>query len=223
MHVVPTQVRHPLTYALDDVTPRLVLCSHVTPRPAKPSGTSKRWSVPLLTLHPPGWESMIWTGIRITSSKSPNLVGSTGRCYTFKKLIQERPHLGRVWLASFEHPLVTYALYYNLHSCRSENEAFILKDIPQNIFSAFNENIRPRLPQTPRIRLPSDTIPNQCIFVYKYLDFDFLSLIQNQIPVRARKEILKATLQGIADIHDCDIVHLGEPNHLTLYTVNIKN
>jgi len=33
-----------------------------------------------------------------------NLVGSNGRCYVFKKLIQERPHFGRVWLASFEQP-----------------------------------------------------------------------------------------------------------------------
>lgn len=36
--------------------------------------------------------------------KSLNLIGSTGRSYSFKKLIQERPHLGRVWLASFEQP-----------------------------------------------------------------------------------------------------------------------
>ena len=99
----------------------------------------------------------------------------------------------------------------------------MLKDIPQNIFSAFNEDIRPRLPQTPRIRLPVDTIPDQRIFVYRYLDDDFLSLVRNQIPVRARKEILKATLQGIADMHDRDIVHLGEPNNSALHAVNIKD
>ncbi|KAK0112935.1 hypothetical protein ONS95_014653 [Cadophora gregata] len=123
-------------------------------------------------------------------SKPLGLAGSTGRCYLFKKLIQERPHLGRVWLAS------------------SGNDDFILKDIPETIFSAFNENIRLRLPRSPRIRLPLDTIPEQRIFVYKYLNDDFLSLVRKRISVRARKEILKATLQGIADIHDQDIVHL---------------
>jgi hypothetical protein len=91
------------------------------------------------------------------------------------------------------------------------------------MFSAFNENIRPRLPQTPRIRIPLDTIPYQRVYVYNYLDDDFLSLVRNQIPVRARKEILKATLEGIADIHDCDIVHLGEPNDLVLDTVNMND
>jgi tRNA A-37 threonylcarbamoyl transferase component Bud32 len=70
------------------------------------------------------------------------------------------------------------------------------------------------------MRLPLDTIPDQRIFVYEYLNDDFLSLVQNQIPVRARKEILKATLQGIADMHDRDIVHLGIPT-IRLFTRSI--
>ena len=41
--------------------------------------------------------------------------------------------------------------------------------------------------------------------------------------MRARKEILKATLQGIADMHDHDIVHLGDPNDSTLQTLNVNN
>ena len=33
----------------------------------------------------------------------PNeLVGTAGRRYQFKKLIQERPHIGHVWLATSE-------------------------------------------------------------------------------------------------------------------------
>jgi serine/threonine protein kinase len=59
--------------------------------------------------------------------------------------------------------------------------------------------------------------------VYEYLKDNFLDLIQNQIPVRARKEILKATLQGIADMHDRDIVHLGEPNDSALPTVMMND
>lgn len=31
------------------------------------------------------------------------LIGTTGRRYLFKQLIQERLHLGRVWLATCEH------------------------------------------------------------------------------------------------------------------------
>lgn len=65
-----------------------------------------------------------------------------------------------------------------------------------------------------------DTIPDQCIFVYEYLDDDFSSLVRRQIPMRARKEILKATLRGIADMYDRDIVHPGESNDSALHTVN---
>jgi len=65
-----------------------------------------------------------------------------------------------------------------------------------------------------------DTIPDQRIFVYEYLNDDFWDLVRNQIPVRARREILKATLRGIADMHDRDIVHLGKPNDAALHTVD---
>ncbi|KAK5053140.1 hypothetical protein LTR84_002114 [Exophiala bonariae] len=124
------------------------------------------------------------------ASTSSEMVGASGRCYVFHQLIQEREHLGRLWLATSGH------------------DKFILKDIPENIFSAFNEDIGPSLPKTSYLRLPLDTIAEQRIFVYKYLTDDFLSLVSKQIPVRTAKHILKSTLRGIAELHDQDIVHL---------------
>lgn len=41
------------------------------------------------------------TCLRMASSQS-ELTGAAGRRYFFKKLFQERAHLGRVWLATFE-------------------------------------------------------------------------------------------------------------------------
>ncbi|EAS29543.3 serine/threonine protein kinase [Coccidioides immitis RS] len=118
------------------------------------------------------------------------LIGAAGRRYLFKQLIQERPHLGRVWLAT------------------SGQDKFILKDIPKPIFSSLNEDIRPRLRESQFLRLPYDTISDQRIFVYKYMNDDILTLVRNQIPIQARKQILKATLRGIAELHSHDIVHL---------------
>jgi hypothetical protein len=63
------------------------------------------------------------------------------------------------------------------------------------------------LPQSRRVRLPLDTILDQRIFVYEYLDNTVLSLVRNQITLRAWKVFLKAALQGLADWHDHDIVH----------------
>ncbi|ORX93754.1 hypothetical protein BCR34DRAFT_629305 [Clohesyomyces aquaticus] len=56
-----------------------------------------------------------------------------------------RAHHGRVWTA------------------RSENEEYVLKDIPSDVFSNFNELIKPHLinSNSPYIRLPYDSIPNQ--------------------------------------------------------------
>ena len=93
---------------------------------------------------------------------------------------------------------------------RSGRKNFVLKDIPTDIFSNFNEKIAPQLRESPYIRLPWDTIPDQRIFVYKYLKDDFLSLVRKQTPMRAKKEILKASLRGLTELHDRQVVHLGK-------------
>ncbi|OJD14002.1 serine/threonine protein kinase [Emergomyces pasteurianus Ep9510] len=133
------------------------------------------------------------------TSPLSELVGAAGCRYLLKQLIQERPHLGRVWLAT------------------SGQDKFILKDIPKSIFSSFNKDIRPRLRESPFLRLSHDTIPDQQIFVYKYMDDDFLSLVRKQIPMQARKQILKASLRGIAELHSHNIVHLDiKPDNIMI-------
>ncbi|KAF2805165.1 serine/threonine protein kinase [Mytilinidion resinicola] len=117
--------------------------------------------------------------------------GSSGHLYQFKELLQERAHFGRVCLAT------------------SEDEKFVLKDIPEAIFSNFNDLILPHLRDSPYIRLPCDSIPNQRVFVYKYLADDLLSLIRRSISMKARRQILKAALRGIAELHSRDVIHLG--------------
>jgi hypothetical protein len=51
--------------------------------------------------------AMLRKSIKIASIPS-ELIGATGRRYLFKELIQEGPHLGRVWLATSEHPCHSY-------------------------------------------------------------------------------------------------------------------
>ncbi|RFU28457.1 hypothetical protein B7463_g7894, partial [Scytalidium lignicola] len=121
------------------------------------------------------------------ASTQNDFVGASGRHYRFTELLQERPHLGRVWFGK---------------------DQFVLKDMPKDILSGFNEKIRPQLHESPYIRLPWDIILGQRILVYKYLTDDFLHLVRKQIPMRARKQILKACLRGIAELHDRQVVHL---------------
>ncbi|CAK1354283.1 hypothetical protein CB0940_01846 [Cercospora beticola] len=120
------------------------------------------------------------------------LIGATGHRYHFKELLHHKPRLGSIWVAT--------------HG----REKFVLKDIPQNIFSNFNVRIWPRLREnpSPKIRLPIDTIPGRRTYVYQYLQSDLFSLVKDNISMRARRQILKRTLQAIADLHYQDVVHL---------------
>ncbi|PKX93466.1 putative calcium/calmodulin dependent protein kinase [Aspergillus novofumigatus IBT 16806] len=123
---------------------------------------------------------MLCRSIPRMASASCDFIGTTGRRYRFEELLQERPHVGRVWLA------------------RSGRDKFLLKDIPKDIYTNFIERIKPQLPESRYIRLPCDTIPGHRILVYKYLTDNFLHL----------KKILKNCLLGIAELHERHIVHL---------------
>lgn len=99
-----------------------------------------------------------------------NPVGSTGRCYFFNEVDTGKTAPWSRLVSIIRATSHGVCLSNNLYSYMSINNNFILKAIPLNIFSAFNEKIRPRLPQTSRIRLPLDDIPDQRIFVYEYQD-----------------------------------------------------
>jgi hypothetical protein len=86
----------------------------------------------------------------------------------------------------------------------------VLKDIRKNIFDAFESTLRLQIRVSRYLRLPFDTIPEESTYVYRFLADDFLDLVKKQIPMKARKEILKASLQGLVDLHSCDVVHLGK-------------
>lgn len=99
-----------------------------------------------------------------------------------------------------------------------------MKEIPKDTFSGFNDDdIWPRLRESVYIRLPCDTIPDQPIFVYKYLTDDFFSLIRKEIPMKARKQILKDSLRGIAELHDQNIVHMGNLSDIAFIRAKFKS
>jgi hypothetical protein len=135
-----------------------------------------------------------------------DFVGSSGRRYVFQQLIQERPHLGRVWLAMF---VLSSIQQNSLTDRSSDEEQFILKEIPDAIFSAYETTLRQQIRESPYLRLPFEAIPQQRIHVYRWLTDDFLSLINKKIAMKWRKKILKDSLRGLMDLHATDVVHLG--------------
>ena len=61
----------------------------------------------------------------------------------------------------------------------------------------------------PYLRPLQDPIPEQSIFVYKYLQDHLLRLAQKPLPILLTKRILKDALRGLAVLHDQNIVHTG--------------
>ncbi|KLJ12320.1 hypothetical protein EMPG_12623 [Blastomyces silverae] len=124
------------------------------------------------------------------------LISAARRRYLFKQLIQKRPHLSRVWLA------MTFPRPFSQASMRTYDRGFVKT-------SSF-------------LQLLHDVIPDKWIFVYKYMymEDDFLSLVRKQLSMQARKQILKASLRGIAELHSHDIVHSGEVEVQGLYQEN---
>jgi hypothetical protein len=95
------------------------------------------------------------------------------------------------------------------YSCSHDQNQYVLKDVPGLIYDNFHQRVRPQLHQTRHLRLPVDHVPDQQILVYNYMTEDLLSLFKKRIPKETTKRILKASLEGIAALHEGDIVHLG--------------
>lgn len=92
---------------------------------------------------------------------------------------------------------------------RHEQNEYVLKDVPPPYLKNWNEKIRERLPNSPYLRLPVDHIPEENILVYKYLTGDFMRLVESGISLKAAKQIIKAALTGLAELHDREICHFG--------------
>lgn len=68
-----------------------------------------------------------------------------------------------------------------------------------------------RLSNNQFLRVSEDVVPEQSIFVYKYLADHLLSFVQKDLPVLVNKRILQDTLRGLAALHEQNIVHTGKP------------
>ncbi|WPH04780.1 Hypothetical protein R9X50_00767500 [Acrodontium crateriforme] len=129
-----------------------------------------------------------------------DVVGQSGRAYKIAKLLQDKgiPY-GHVYLAT--------------HG----NSQYVLKEIPQDWTTRID--IYQRATHCPCVRLPVDTVPKNRILVFEYSSQNFLSLVQENLPLATTKRILKSTLEGIVALHEIGILHNDiKANNILIHT-----
>nr|POE75149.1 cyclin-dependent kinase 6 [Quercus suber]POE94772.1 cyclin-dependent kinase 6 [Quercus suber] len=94
------------------------------------------------------------------------------------------------------------------HLSSNETEKYVLKEIPQDF--GIRESIYHRVGSHPHVRPLVDTIPARRTFVFHYLDENLLGFAQRDLSTSLIKQILKCALQGLAALHQQNVVHNGE-------------
>lgn len=141
----------------------------------------------------------------------PNsLKGQSGRIYTIEEVLQKKEFPpSHVYLATYESPITLKCIPADPRAHSAEGQKFVLKRVSKTSFIDYQDIYR-SLHDCPNLRVSCDTIPDRSIFVYKHFSDHLLSLAQESPPISAVKRILKDTLQGLAKLHEKDIVHTGK-------------
>lgn len=97
----------------------------------------------------------------------------------------------------------------NGSSC--EDRPFVLKPASRSIFE-LSQELRHEFENNSRIRTRIDEIEGESVLVYEYFKDNLLSLVKNNadLPVEARKLILRELGLGLNDIHSKNWIHLGK-------------
>ncbi|KFY10985.1 hypothetical protein V491_07379 [Pseudogymnoascus sp. VKM F-3775] len=123
------------------------------------------------------------------------LASESGLQYSIESVLQEKDYRPeRVYLAS-----------------RDDGHKVVLKEVPRSMFKPACDMQRDLITHegSSYLRLMRDTIPEQSILIYDYATDHLLNLAQKEIPLAARKRILRDALRGLAVLHDRNIVHAG--------------
>lgn len=78
--------------------------------------------------------------------------------------------------------------------------------MPNNDFKCFQDMFRD-LRTSPYVRVAVDEVPEQSMFVYRYLRESLLSFAQREVSISVVKRVLRDSLRGIAALHGRGIVH----------------
>ncbi|ETI26444.1 hypothetical protein G647_03221 [Cladophialophora carrionii CBS 160.54] len=135
--------------------------------------------------------------VRLARSKfarmCSTLTGRSGRVYTRDRILQAHPHKPEL----------------NIYLAHCEDRAFLLKPVSQSILELSKE-LKDEFGDSPRLRTRLDDNEAERVLLYDYYKDNLLSLVKNRpdLPLGARKSILRNLGLGLKDLHSRNWIHL---------------
>ncbi|KAK5093758.1 hypothetical protein LTS08_008822 [Lithohypha guttulata] len=133
---------------------------------------------------------------------SSTLVGRSGRVYVRDKVLQVHPKKSEL----------------DVYLAHCENRPFVLKPVSPSIFELSKE-LKHEFEENYRVRTHIDYNEEERILIYEYFMDNLLSLVKNnpELPIEARKSVLRELGLGLKDIHAKNWLHLDiKPNNVML-------
>lgn len=95
-----------------------------------------------------------------------------------------------------------------LISKSAEGRSFIVKNMIPGEYE-YQQALQRPLASCPNLRTIVDGLPGPELFIYPFLQTDFLQFSQKKLSEATRKSMLKKALVGLAALHDRNIIHTG--------------
>lgn len=136
------------------------------------------------------------------------LCGETRRTYTIQEVLKERlKPLLCVYRARYGLVSTLYGSVLTIRSAEGQN--FIIKNLLLGDYE-YQQELQKPLSSCPNLRTVVDGLPGPELFIYPFLQTDFLQFIQKNLTDVTRKSMLKSALAGLAAMHDRHIIHTGK-------------
>jgi hypothetical protein len=90
----------------------------------------------------------------------------------------------------------------------ADGHDFIVKNMIPGEYK-YQQDLQSSLASCPNLRTVVDGLPGPELFIYPYLQTDFLQFSQKNLSETTRRSMLKSALVGLAALHERNIIHTG--------------
>lgn len=142
-------------------------------------------------------------------TQGETLCGQSGRTYTIQDVLAEqRKPLLCVYRARYDPNPVIRSSDKVLTMTSAKGQSFIVKNMIQGEYE-YQQDLQKSVASCPNLRTVVDGFPGPELFIYPFLETNFLQFSQKNLSVAARKGMLKSALAGLAALHERNIAHNG--------------